>query len=1269
MKRRLLFLFAVFMVATSVGWGQSSGSWKSHASSSVIPSGDIYGISSAGDLAWVMNQVNAGTDFSGKTIQLNTDIDLDGYLWEAIGESSTHAFAGTFDGQNHTIANMIVNVDVSADQSSDGVGGLFGCVRGKAVIKNVSVVSGSVSVKAYIFAYAGTFAAHASDKGSTVLIENCHSSIPVSVEITSLQSGNTSDHRAYAGGIVGDIGNTTGGLSPDSGEDTWAIIRKCSSTGKVASKAQVEPYVYVLSGGMAGRIQQTKVLECYSTGAITVEGGDCPYAGGVVGHSSYNGFISNCYSTSDVTSSSNITDEAYSIVGGICGSVSKDSKIDYCYATGRLSASLPNTTGSGSEVFAGGIAGYTISSVQGIRAENCIAFSPSITINPSSYVPEGSRLLNRIYGKLAPENTTLNNVYAYGGMTMTCGETLSYPEKVAADSQGGMICSMDDIKRVFSDNSVWTLSADLLPILKNNSGTTMPLTTYDFSLVNNVADLLAAIKAGKEEISLAEGTYTLPTTLSLDKSITLQGAGQGKTIIIGATVVNGSANNTATNVNVKGLSFDYAPTKVSTGKCVPIIEVSGNADLLISDCVMNNNTQGYGDRKHSKPAEAWQNAILLGETAKGNVCIQNTTIYLKGNSQSGVLVDGELTDVSLVNSRIEGDAKGSNQFGLCIHHEKTPITLDNSTILLNNHYCIYANNAGNQKLTIKNKSNVVGYGALYLYETSNMNVHVSGESLLTGKTKNNGTSDSFATVVISTNNSTAEASNNTIVIEDSYIGNKYDMQETRGMTPIKINGSFTPIPSGNRFILKGKTILSTSDNVKSPILVSYGVDPDEYDNVVVVEGNDVQFQDQYGKSCVIITKPDGSFVNAVVSIISAIDFGELYGTTYYHEEVAHAGEMIMLPDTTIAETIRSLNAAEYNFFNKPPTATSWDPYTIPDGVVFNCKDGCLVTNESDAKAFAIGNPYKRVYWLQQGEEAFTMKECVVAIDIAKDTTWATSFADRQVNVLNGATLTISSAMALDTVTIEEGAQVISTATGDKVTAKSLRFAPVLSGDKWKDLGMPFTSGVIKNSKGETVATPSLKDANEGIWFANLKDSKTPQFTVDETAFGMAGLWAANGGSYTISSKETFEFKTLEEPVAPTETGTFLMCSNPNTFAITLKQSAYILTADGQSFEQEANPEIKPFQSFVLTDTKTLSTLRSLRIGEGVVTGNQTVEPVDGYYVSTERGAIVIHTAEAVDVMIIGMNGKVAYRGEATDGQRIELPSGIYAVNGQLVRVK
>jgi len=770
----------------------------------------------------------------------------------------------------------------------------------------------------------------------------------------------------------------------------------------------------------------------------------------------------------------------------------------------------------------------------------------------------------------------------------------------------------------------------------------------------------------EDKVIFPEGEYTLPMTLPLDKSITIQGTGRDKTIIKGAILINGSANNTATDVKIKGLSIDYTPTKVTSGKCTPIIEVTGNADLLIDNCIMNNNTQGYGDRKNPNPAEVLQNAILLGATAKGTVHVENTTINLAANAQAGVLIDGELTDVSLVNTKIDGQVNGSNQFGVYIHHKKTPVTVDSTTILLNNHYCIYANNAGDQKLTIKNKSNIVGYGALYLYETSDMNVHVSGGSILTGKTKNKGVSDSFAAIAISTNNSTVGASNNEIVIEDSYIGNKFAEQETMAMTPIKINGSFTPIPCDNKIILKGKTIVSTTDNIKNPTIVGYGMNPDEYNNVIMVEGTDVQLQDQNGKPCVIINKPDGSFRNAAVSIVTAIDFGELYGSTYYHEGIAYAGDIILIPDTTMAETLNSLNVAKPNFF---PDVNTWEPYTIPDGVIFNCKDGRLVIEENTAKAYAIANPFKRVYWLNQGAQSFSIKECVVAIDIKSDTTWATSFQDRQVNILNGATLTVSVPMALDTVMMEEDAQVVFTATEGKLTARSLRFAPLLSATGWKAFGMPFTSAVIKNSTEEEISAPSVQNVDNGIWFARLKDNKTPEFVVDESAFGMAGLWAANGDTYTISSEGAFEFKTLEEPAAPTETGTFLMCSNPNTFTITLKQSAYILTTDGTSFEQEANPEIKPFQSFVLTDAKTLSTLRSLRIGDGVVTGNQTIEPVDGYYVTTDRGAIVIHTPEPMDVVIIGMNGKVAYRGEVTDGRRIMVSSGIYAVNGQLVRVK
>lgn len=59
-----------------------------------------------------------------------------------------------------------------------------------------------------------------------------------------------------------------------------------------------------------------------------------------------------------------------------------------------------------------------------------------------------------------------------------------------------------------------------------------------------------------------------------------------------------------------------------------------------------------------------------GSNGKGTVRVENTTINLAANAQSGVLIDGELTDVSLVNTKIEGQVNGSNQFGVYIHHKK-----------------------------------------------------------------------------------------------------------------------------------------------------------------------------------------------------------------------------------------------------------------------------------------------------------------------------------------------------------------------------------------------------------------------------------------------------------------------------------------------------------------------------------------------------------------------------------------------------------------------
>ena len=158
-----------------------------------------------------------------------------------------------------------------------------------------------------------------------------------------------------------------------------------------------------------------------------------------------------------------------------------------------------------------------------------------------------------------------------------------------------------------------------------------------------------------------------------------------------------------------------------------------------------------------------------------------------------------------------------------------------------------------------------------------------------------------------------------------------------------------------------------------------------------------------------------------------------------------------------------------------------------------------------------------------------------------------------------------------------------------------------------------------------------------------------------------------------STGSTLSLATKAEPNAPTVTtkagGTvkFKIYPNPNLSDMTLTQTAYVLSDDGKTFDRMVNPTIKAFQSFVLADEATTSTLRSLRIGD-TPTGNEIV-PVEGYFVETGHGTITIHTAEPMQVIVVDMLGRVHYNARVNDGAQIAVPAGIYAVNRQKVIVK
>lgn len=99
-----------------------------------------YQISTGKELVYLAQLVNDGTNFSGKTIKLTADIDLNNQAWTPIGNENgvdaELAFSGTFNGDGYTVSGLNV--------PDTYFPGLFGQISTSAVVQNL-IVKGSVT--------------------------------------------------------------------------------------------------------------------------------------------------------------------------------------------------------------------------------------------------------------------------------------------------------------------------------------------------------------------------------------------------------------------------------------------------------------------------------------------------------------------------------------------------------------------------------------------------------------------------------------------------------------------------------------------------------------------------------------------------------------------------------------------------------------------------------------------------------------------------------------------------------------------------------------------------------------------------------------------------------------------------------------------------------------------------------------------------------------------------------------------------------------------
>ena len=264
-------------------------------------------------------------DKTDAVVSLDADLDLTGVAWKPIGsvfdgdENLLHYFGGKFYGNGHTISNLdfsknygkaeypvfgFFSVAYGAEISGLTIQGkldvsnsgkvIFGTVAGVAENSKISDCVSDVSFTDTDKYINGPAALCGYAINST--IEHCQNkgNFSVTTDTTSLQMG----------GIVGVADNST--------------VQYCANTGDMTSWTPC-------TGGIVGQLfQNSKIINCYSTGKIVPLGKGTTDFGGIAGIVGAGTEIRHCYFAGEMDLSQYTATTPYKRLGGIAGGVSSD---------------------------------------------------------------------------------------------------------------------------------------------------------------------------------------------------------------------------------------------------------------------------------------------------------------------------------------------------------------------------------------------------------------------------------------------------------------------------------------------------------------------------------------------------------------------------------------------------------------------------------------------------------------------------------------------------------------------------------------------------------------------------------------------------------------------------------------------------------------------------------------------------------------------------------------------------------------------------------
>ena len=243
-------------------------------------------------------------DKTDAVVSLDADLDLTGVAWTPIGSkfdtdgTLLHYFSGKFYGNGHTISNLDFSVNYGKTEYPSF--GLFSEVYG-AEISGLTI-QGNLDVSNSGYVYFGTVAGVAADSK----ISDCVSDVSFT------------DTDKYINGTVALCGYAIN-----------STIEYCQNKGNFSITKDVSSFQM---GGIVGLAQNSTVQYCANTGEMTSW---APCTGGIVGQLFQNSKIINCYSTGKMVPLGNGTTD----FGGIAGIVGAGTEIRHCYFAGGMDLS------------------------------------------------------------------------------------------------------------------------------------------------------------------------------------------------------------------------------------------------------------------------------------------------------------------------------------------------------------------------------------------------------------------------------------------------------------------------------------------------------------------------------------------------------------------------------------------------------------------------------------------------------------------------------------------------------------------------------------------------------------------------------------------------------------------------------------------------------------------------------------------------------------------------------------------------------------------